>query len=154
MWNVGLWSSCGCLRRNHGKGSCSNFFLSPLLVKPQTLKRAQKNPKGDVLIIELPLLGKSQCVEIAFHISQRTFVLLLLPQDCKHQVNASIWNGVLWLPLSPVFFQYCACPLPSACFIWTALVFIWWCSMHSVFQKITIKHFSLSLSRSTVNLID
>lgn len=92
MGNVGLrefmWLS---ERGTMEKEVVAFFFLSSLLVKAQTLKRAEKNPKGDILIIELHLLGRLQCVEkIAFHISQRSFVLLLLPQDCKHHENASI----------------------------------------------------------------
>lgn len=60
-----------------------------------------------------------------------------------------------WSPLPPIEPSVLPVLCMSFTFIWTAWVCLYGDALlHSVFQKITIRYFSLSLSRSTVNLID
>lgn len=114
---------------DHATGNCSVCFLSTCQTPSHKLWRALRKFKGANFDRLSRLVGKIRCVEqIAFRISQRDFVLLLFPpQDCELYVNASVSNGVLCVPLNPVFSQHCACPWPSACVLWTAWLFLWGC---------------------------
>lgn len=133
MW---AWVHVSVRERYHGKGSCRNFFLFPLLVKPQTFKRAQKSERGHRDHWAAPV-GKTSVrwVDSFSYITENLGPATSPPRLQKSSKCINIkWN--LLPPIEPSVL-----PVLSMSFTFSMLyldhlsVFIWWCSIAFCFPE-------------------